>query len=205
MACASTGEPVQNSATEPRRIEAGSPPLTQTFVPRGARVGRLTVWTATYGHPSPQATLVLELEGAGTRRTARVAGPAIADNARTTFAFPPVPRAAGRSFTATFRATGTDPVGLYVNPHDPYPEGTLRPGPGDLAFEVGHADRVGGAVAALARTTREAAGRIGADPLFAGVWALGLAAAAALALAPGRRPDRRLGLKPGGPDRPDDG
>lgn len=189
VACASTGEPVQNSATEVRAIPPGG--LTQTFEPRGDRLARFTVWTATYGQPAADTTLHLDLVGAGLRRSVHLTGPG--DNARATFAFEPVAGSARQRFAATITAAGPDRVGLYANPHDPYPEGALLPGGGDLTFEVGHAGRVRGAVAALGRVGREAAVRLGADPAFALVWLAALGAAGAAGVAAGRGARGRSG------------
>lgn len=188
--CASTGEPVQGSGTEVREI--GPENLTQTFVPAGERLSRLTVWSATYGVEPPDAVVRLDLSGAGQERTALVGRADLGDNRRITFVFPPVVGAAGKRFSARFSAEGTDAVGLYANPHDPYPDGALEPPPGDLAFEVGHAGRLSGTLAALERVGREARARLARDPAFTAVWAAALAALGAGALwAWWRRPGRR--------------
>lgn len=176
-ACAATGEIAQVSQGEVRSLADG--PVVQTFVAPNDRLSRVQVWTATYGVEAPDSVVRLDLRGAGETRTALVAGDALTDNGTATFVFPPVTDSAGRRFTARFSADG-EPVGLYVSPHDPYPEGRLLTGEGDLAFVTGHAGRLAGAFETVSRVPGEIVDRYASDPAFAIVWSLtlvGLAAA----------------------------
>lgn len=189
--CAVTGEPQQVSSREVRVVDGAG--LTQTFVPRGDRLSTLTVWTATFERPGVDGVLRVDVEGAGERRTALLDGRDLVDNARATFVFPPVDDAAGETFAATFTYEGREPVGLYVNPHDPYAEGALDPGGGDLAFLVGHAGRLSGTAGALARVPAEAAEIAGRDPAFVAIWIAALVATSLVGVASARRVSRRRG------------
>ena len=195
-ACAASGEPAQTSHTEVR--ELGQVPLTQTFVPRGDRLDRVSVLVATHEVAAPDGTLCVRIEGAGTTRDAVCrAGASLVDNQWTTLSFEPIAGAAGVTFSASFTYDGRDRVSLYANPNDPYRDGELTPGPGDLAFEVGHAGRVVEGARALGRVAREFGGRLGGDPVFTALWLLALAATAAAALRTRRRRgDRQVGDAP---------
>lgn len=175
--CAGTGELVQNSSTRPVPVpETG---LTQTFVARADRLSRVTVTTATYGVDDPNAILHLTIvRDDGETREALLGPEGLDDIAAARFVFPWFEDAAGRRFAATITHRGADPVALYVNHHDPYPEGELSPGSGDLTFELGHAGRLDGALAAAGRVAGDVGGRIGDDPAFAVVWFAALVAAA---------------------------
>lgn len=174
VACSSTGEPGHTAAIDVVRVDGTG--VTQTVVPAGDGFDRITVTTATFGTPDGvDGTLELTVRGAGEERAAAAAGADIADNAPLTLAFAPIEGSAERTFTLHFTYAGEEPLALYRNPFDPYPDGELSPADGDLVFALGHADRVGGAVAALGRASREAAAIAGGDPLFLAVWVLGLA------------------------------
>lgn len=174
-ACAYTGEPQQPGFTEVLRLDDGDR-VTQTFVPRGGPLGRVDLLVGTYAVEDPDGVLTVRLRGAGQERTAAVGGEDIVDAAWLRMEVPPVEGAAGERFAATFRWQGSDPLAVFVNPNDPYPDGELLDGAGDLAFRVGHHGRVAGALAAGGRVVSEFAGRLRSDPPFAIVWALALAA-----------------------------
>jgi hypothetical protein len=183
--CASTGEPAQTAAVEARPVDADG--LSQTVVPAADGFSRVTVTTATFGATEVDGLLELTVAGAGVERRAAAAGADLRDNAPVTFAFPPVPEAAGERFTLTFTYRGRGPLALYANPHDPYRDGALADGDGDLVFVLGHADRLAGAADALGRVADEAGDKAGSDLPFTAVWLALLAAAAALAVHQGRR------------------
>ena len=183
--CRSTGEPVQGSSTEVRAVtDAG---LTQTVVPRGDGFSRVTLTVATYGESAISGVLELNVTGGEQTRQSLVDAATLADNAPVTFVFPPVAHSAGARFRLHLTYRGPDQVGVYVNPHDPYPDGRLEPGGGDLAFVLGHASRVSGTVDALGRIPGEVATRATADPAFLAIWLLALVAAVAGAVVAGRR------------------
>lgn len=177
-ACATTGEVVQNSSTRPVTIPQGG--VSQTFVARADRLSSFTVTTGTFGVDDPDAVLKLAVEGPdGTLRESLLDGDDLGDIAPATFVFPWFEGSAGREFTATLTVAGSSPIAVFANEHDPYPDGFMRPGPGDLTFALGHAGRVSGAVAAAGRIARDFGGNLASDPLFAVVWAglIGLAVA----------------------------
>ncbi|HEX2028330.1 MAG TPA: hypothetical protein VHF25_10065, partial [Nitriliruptorales bacterium] len=176
--CAYTGEPQQPGFTEVLRLEGGDR-LTQSFVPRGNPLGRLDLLVGTYGVAQPDGVLTLRLSGAGQVRRAVVGGADIADAAWLALTFPPVEGAARERFAATVGWEGSDPLALFLNPNDPYPDGELLGRDGDLAFRVGHHGRVGGAVDAGGRVATEFAGRLRDDRPFTVVWTLTLAAGGA--------------------------
>lgn len=189
-ACSATGEPGHTAAVDVVRV--GADGLTQTVVPATDGFDRITVTVATFGEPDGvDGVLELEIAGAGEVRRAAAAGDDLGDNVPVTLAFEPFTDAAGRTFEATFRYAGERPVALYRNPYDPYPDGELRPAAGDLVFTLGHADRVGGSVAAVGRAAREAAGVATGDPFFLALWLGGLVALAAAAAVLRRRDVRR--------------
>lgn len=180
-ACAVTGEPAQTAAVEPVEVDLDG--LSQTVVPAGDGFSQVTVTTATFGEDDGvDGVLQLEVTGAGTERRTAAAGADLADNAPVTLSFAPVTGSAGERFTLTFTYAGTEPLALYANPHDPYPDGHLLGGAGDLVFVLGHDDRLAGAVDALARLAGEAARTAAGDRAFLAVWALSLAAATAVTL-----------------------
>lgn len=197
VGCSSTGEPGHTAAIDAVRVDADG--LTQTVVPAGDGFDRVTVTTATFGAPDGvDGVLEVVVAGAGEERRAAAAGSDIPDNGPVTFAFRPFPRSAGRTFTLTFTYTGEQPVALYRNPFDPYPDGELAPADGDLVFALGHADRVGGAVAALGRVARDTAAVARADPVFLVLWLVAIAAVAVggLRLRSGDARRRRGGASP---------
>lgn len=176
--CSSTGEPGHTSATDVVVLDADG--VTQTVVPAGARFDRVTVTTATFGQPDGvDGLLELTVRGPEGERTTAADGADLTDNAPVTLAFEPFDAATGETFELTFRYEGQQPLGLYRNPYDPYPDGDLRGAEGDLVFVLGHADRVGGAVDAIGRVGREAGARATSDPVFLAVWLLAIAATAA--------------------------
>ncbi len=177
-ACAVTGEPQQTAAVRVREIEVGEG-ITQTFVPRGEPLSRVEVLVATYQVEAPDVVVTVRVEGAGAERVARVDGSDFGDAQWVTFLFPPIEDAAGERFTATLSYEGSQRLGVYVNPYDPYQEGELRPGGGDLAFKVGHSGRLANGWSAIGRVAREFGGRLAADPAFAVAWGLAMVAAVA--------------------------
>lgn len=185
-ACSSTGEPGHTAAVDVVRVEDDG--ITQTVVPAGDGFDRVTVTVATFGEvDGVDGTLELTVAGAGEERRAAAEGADLVDNTPLTLAFAPVDDAAGRTFAMTFRYEGAEPLALYRNPYDPYRDGSLEDEDGDLVFTLGHADRIGGAVAATGRSAREAAHLAGADPGFLVLWLGGLGALAGAALALSRR------------------
>lgn len=183
--CRSTGEPVQGSAIDARPVTDDG--LAQTVEPVGDGFSRVTVWTATFAHDSVEGVLRVRVIGAGEQREALVDAAQLGDNEPVTFVFPPIEDSGGEPFTLVFTYDGPDRVGLWANPHDPYPAGSLDPGPGDLSFELGHASRMGGALDALRRVPGEIADRATRDPWFLTAWVLGLVALTAAAVLAGRR------------------
>ena len=185
-ACASTGEPAQTAATDVRTVTDEG--LTQTVVPAADGLSQVTVTTATFGElDGVDGVLELTVRGAGEERVTAAAGADLADNAPVTLAFDPLGAVAGETVELTFRYAGTEPLALYVDPYDAYPDGELRPDGGDLAFTLGHADRVGGAVSALGRTASETADAATSDVAFLVVWLLALLGAGSLVVR-SRRP-----------------
>lgn len=184
--CATTGEPAQTAATEVRRVDGTGP--VQTVVPRADGLSQVTVTTATFGEPDGvDGVLELAVVGAGQRRLTAADGSDLRDNAPVTLAFPPLADSAGETIELRFRYAGDEPLGLYAAPSDPYPDGRLADGTGDLAFTLGHADRVGGMLAALGRTATETIGNATSDVAFLVVWLLALAAATAGIIRPAWR------------------
>ena len=177
--CRSAGEPVQGASTEVRALTPGG--LTQTVVPSGNGFSRVTVTVATYGEPAVQGVLRLAVTGASTSREVLVDAGTLTDNEPVTFVFPPVADSAGQPFALHLAYQGPDQLGVYVDPYDPYADGELTPGGGDLAFVLGHASRLSGAAAALRRAPGEVATRATSDPLFLAVWLLAVVAAVAAA------------------------
>ena len=177
LGCATTGEPVQPSHTEARPL---TEPLQQTFVPAGDRLSTVAVLVATYGVNGPDGVLRMNLAGAGQQREAFVELSEVDDGTWVRLVVPPIEQAAGERFTATFRYEGRQPVALLANPHDPYAQGQLRPGGGDLAFEIGHAGRLAGLIGALRRIAGDFGANLARDPLFATLWAVSLLAGTAL-------------------------
>ena len=178
-ACASTGEPAQTAATDVRTVTEDG--LTQTVVPATDGLTQVTVTTATFGElDGVDGVLQLTVAGAGEERVTAASGADLADNAPVTLAFDPLGASAGETVELTFRYAGAEPLALYVDPYDAYAHGELRPGGGDLAFTLGHADRVGGALEALGRTASETADAATSDVAFLVVWLLALAGAGAL-------------------------
>lgn len=180
-ACSSTGEPGHTAAVDVVVVDDDG--VTQTVTAAGDAVDRVTVTTATFGEEDGvDGVLELEVRGAGHERHTAAAGSDLADNAPVTLAFDPLTGSAGETLELTFTYRGSEPLGLYRNPYDAYPDGTLRGADGDLVFVLGHPDRLGGALDAFRRAAREAGARATADPLFLAVWLLALAAAAAAAV-----------------------
>jgi hypothetical protein len=179
--CSSTGEPGHTAAVDVVVLDADG--VTQTVVPAGDRFDRVTVTTATFAQlDGGDGVLQLDVRGAGEERRTAASGTDLVDNAPVTLAFAPVDGAAGETFELTFTYEGGEPLGLYRNPYDPYPDGELGGAEGDLVFVLGHADRVGGATDALGRIVREAGARATSDPLFLAVWFLALVATAVAGL-----------------------
>lgn len=180
VACSSTGEPGHTAAIDVVAVTGEG--VTQTVTAVSGTFDRVTVTTATYGRDGVDGRLELAVAPAAPGdvgsvvRRAAARGRDIGDNAPLTFAFEPLDASGGETFALTFTYAGAEPVALYRNPHDPYPDGELVDAGGDLVFSLGHADRAGGAVAALGRTAREAAAVATADPWFLTVWVLGLTA-----------------------------
>lgn len=180
-ACSSTGEPAQTAATDVVVVDADG--VTQTVVPATDGLAQVTVTTATFGEADGvDGVLELTVRAPGGVRTAAAAGADLRDNAPVTLAFEPLPGTAGRVVELHLRYAGREPLGLYVDPHDPYPDGRLAPGGGDLTFVLGHADRVAGAGRALARVVGEVGDKATGDPVFLAVWLLALAGAGVVTL-----------------------
>lgn len=177
-ACATTGEPAQTSAVDVVPIDAAG--VSQTVVPAADGFSRVTVIPATYGESGVDGVLQLQVAGAGTERLTAAGGADLVDNTPVTLSFTPVDGSAGETFVLTFTYAGTRPVALYANPFDPYPDGDLVDRDGDLAFVLGHSDRVGGTVDALGRVARETTDRATSDLAFLTVWLLLIVGAGAL-------------------------
>lgn len=168
--CAITGEPTQPSHTTTRRLTDDA--LTQTFVARGENLAELRVLVSTLGTEGVDGVIRLELSGAGTTRTAFAEVDRVEGSGWLAIPFPPVADASGEAFTARLSYQGTEPVALFANTFDPYRNGELSPGGGDLAFALGHSGRLSGAVDALGRVAADFAGKAVADSAFLVVWLL---------------------------------
>lgn len=188
--CAVTGEPRQLNWSELRRVEPGES-ITQTVVPRGNRFALLDVFIATYGVEVPDTVIRLEVRGSGETREALIGHNGLEDNGWVTFVFEPIAGSSDETFEAQFTVLGNDPIGFYVNPADGYAAGELMPGPGDLAFRIGHAGRVAGTLEATGRIVSEFTANLRQDAAFLVVWLLAIVGlgAALIRSFRGRRPD----------------